>query len=320
MFVLDSHCDTPTEILNSRDLSLDNKTGHVDFPKLLRGEVDGAFFALYVPASMSEEEAYLHVYKMLAGVNDMIAANPDRAVLATDPAQAYANKSKGLFSIFLGLENASPIGKSLDRIKEFHAAGVRYITLCHSSDNAVCDSCADVGKWGGLSPFGREVIAEMNKLGMLVDVSHVSDKTFYDVVEFSSKPVVATHSCCRALADHPRNMTDDMIRTLASAGGVLQVNFYPVFLSSDPDPSYRVIADHIDHIVSLVGIDHVGIGSDFDGIEITPVGMDDISGMPLLFDELRCRGYSEADLSKIASGNFFRVLNDACCSGALQRQ
>ena len=316
MFVLDSHCDTPTEILNSRDLSLDNKTGHVDFPKLMRGGVDGAFFALYVPASMSEEESYAYAHKMLTGVNDMIAANPDKAILTTTSAQAYANKSKGLFSVFLGLENASPLGHSLDRIHEFHAAGVRYTTLCHSGDNAVCDSCAGKGKWGGLSQFGREVVAEMNKVGMLIDVSHVSDRTFYDVIEVSSKPVVATHSCCRALADHPRNMTDDMIRTLAAAGGVLQVNFYPVFLSPDPSPSYRVIADHIDHIVSLVGIDHVGIGSDFDGIEITPVGMDDISGMPLLFEELRHRGYSEADLSKIASGNFFRVLNESSCSGA----
>lgn len=319
MFVLDSHCDTPTEILNSRDLSLDNNTGHVDFPKLLRGEVDGAFFALYVPASMSEDEAYSYAHRMLAGVNDMIAANPGKAVITTTSPQAYANKAIGVFSVFLGLENASPIGTSLSRIHEFHTAGVRYITLCHSSDNAVCDSCAGNGRWGGLSPFGREVVAEMNRAGMLVDVSHVSDNTFYDVIDVSTKPVVATHSCCRALADHPRNMTDDMIRTLAAAGGVLQVNFYPVFLSSNPAPSYKVIADHIDHIVSLVGIEHVGIGSDFDGIEVTPVGMDNISYMPLLFEELRHRGYSETDLSKIASDNFFRVLNDSCCSGALQR-
>ena len=227
------------------------------------------------------------------------------------------------------------------------------MTLCHSSDNQICDSCASkVKRWGGLSPFGREVVAEMNRLGMLIDVSHISDDSFYDVLKYSSRPVVATHSCCRALSDHPRNMTDDMIRSLADAGGVIQINFYPLFLDarfagtisgsgidkrgeliekefiadpSDPKkraawnavqdelkalprPSFRLIADHIDHVVGLVGIDHVGIGSDYDGIEVTPEGMEDISMMPKLFDELRSRGYSETDLSKIASENFFRCM------------
>jgi membrane dipeptidase len=192
----------------------------------------------------------------------------------------------------------------------------------------------------------------MNRMGMLVDVSHISDLSFYDVLDASSRPVVATHSCCRALADHPRNMTDDMIRELAAAGGVIQINFYPLFLDSgfkavlessgimeegeriesefiaDPAsstkraawnrvqdqlnalarPSFTRIADHIDHAVSLVGVDHVGIGSDFDGIEVTPQGMENISMMPRLFDELRSRGYNESDLSKIASENFFRLL------------
>jgi membrane dipeptidase len=192
----------------------------------------------------------------------------------------------------------------------------------------------------------------MNRLGMLVDVSHISDSSFYDVLETSTRPVVATHSCCRALCDHPRNMTDEMIKDLAAAGGVIQINFYPLFLDggfkhvldrsgimeygeriesefiADPAnsarraawnkvqdelnalarPSYKLIADHIDHVVSLVGIDHVGIGSDYDGIEVTPQGMEDISRMPVLFDELRTRGYAESDLSKIASGNFFRIL------------
>jgi membrane dipeptidase len=192
----------------------------------------------------------------------------------------------------------------------------------------------------------------MNSLGMLVDVSHISDASFYDVLETSDKPVVATHSCCRALCDHPRNMTDQMIKDLAQAGGVLQINFYPLFLDgsfksvlnasgimeygeriesefiADPAnpekraawnrvqdelealqrPSYKLIADHIDHVVDLVGIDHVGLGSDYDGIEVTPLGMEDISLMPVLFDELRSRGYTDSDLSKIASDNFFRIL------------
>ena len=320
MFILDSHCDTPSELVRGRNMFADSPESHVDFPKLRRGEVDGAFFALYIPADMDTDEAYAHALKMSGAVKNLIEAAPDRARLAVSADEALENKSKGLFSIFLGLENGSPIGKSMDRLHEFYDSGVRYMTLCHSRDNQICDSCASAeGKWHGLSPFGKEVIAAMNSMGMLVDVSHISDESFYDVLECSSKPVVATHSCCRKLADHPRNMTDEMIRNLASAGGVIQINFYPVFLDSSftysegmdmsARPSYRYIADHIDHVVSLVGTDHVGIGSDFDGIEVTPKGMEDISMMPVLFDELRKRGYSEADLEKIASGNFFRVMS-----------
>ena len=193
------------------------------------------------------------------------------------------------------------------------------MTLCHSKDNLICDSCAsDVKTWNGLSPFGREVVAEMNRLGMLVDVSHISDEAFWDVLDCSSKPVVATHSCCRALCGHPRNMTDEMIRALAAKGGVIQINFYPVFLEEGFDeehmfeaarPSYTRIVDHIDHVVSLVGIDHVGLGSDFDGIDVTPEGLDNVSMMPKIFDEMLRRGYSEEDIEKVASRNFFNVLS-----------
>lgn len=351
MFVLDSHCDTPSQILRLRDLSVDNDHAHVDFPKLRRGGVDGAFFALYVPASKDAEEAFEYACRLLDGVERAVAENSGSAAFARSVEEALENKSKGLFSVFLGLENGSPLGNDISRVKYFYDRGVRYITLCHSSDNQICDSCASKAKkWGGLSPFGKEVVAQMNRLGMLVDVSHISDDSFYDVLRYSERPVVATHSCCRALSQHPRNMTDDMIRALAAAGGVIQINFYPLFLDSsfapsiseisergesveaefiaDPSdaskraawnriqdelialerPPYTLIADHIDHVVSLVGIDHVGIGSDYDGIEVTPDGMEDISMMPKLFEELRRRGYSESDLAKIAGGNFFRCL------------
>lgn len=352
MFLLDSHCDTPSQILRLRDLAVDNEYSHVDFPKLRRGGVDGAFFALYTPASLSETESYVYASKLLAGVQRVLKFHKDKARLATCRSEAYANKEAGLFSVFLGLENGAAIGRQIDRLYEFHDAGVRYVTLCHSRDNQICDSCAQGCTWHGLSPFGKDVVRYMNRMGMLVDVSHISDSSFHDVLATSTRPVVATHSCCRALADHPRNMTDDMIRELAAAGGVIQINFYPVFLDggfkavlessgimnegeriesefiADPSsstkraawnrvqeqlnalarPSFKLIADHIDHVVSLVGIDHVGIGSDYDGIEVTPAGMEDISRMPLLFDELRSRGYTESDLSKIASENFFRLL------------
>lgn len=316
MFLLDTHCDTPGEILRGRNLTVDNSDIHVDFPKLVRGGVDAAFFALYVPAALATGQAYEHAVRLYNAVKDTVEANPDKAAFAQSRDQAYANKSKGLFSVFLGLENGSPIGTSLAGLHEFYDRGVRYMTLCHSADNEICDSCAGNGRWHGLSPFGREVIREMNDMGMLIDVSHISDESFYDVLEISSRPVVATHSCCRALADHPRNMTDDMIRALADAGGVIQINFYPVFLDSSfkesemflsPRPSYKRIADHIDHVVELVGIEHVGIGSDFDGIEVTPEGMEDISMMPKLFEELTARGYKKSDLEKIASENFFNV-------------
>lgn len=357
MFVLDSHCDTPSQILRLRDISLDDSYSHVDLPKLRRGGVDGAFFALYVPASMDDDPdvSRAYAYRLLDGVRAAVGEESG-AVITTSVEQALENKSKGYVSIFLGLENGAAIGNSLDELRRFYDAGVRYITLCHSGNNQICDSCAPkTRRWNGLSPFGREVVAEMNRLGMLIDVSHLSDESFYDVIRFSSRPVVATHSCCRALAGHPRNMTDDMIRHIAAAGGVVQVNFYPVFLDPDfPDvlkasgilekgeaverefiadpadfgkrmawnkvqdqltalkrPSYKKIVDHIDHIVRLVGIDHVGLGSDFDGIEVTPEGMEDISKFSLVFDEMRDRGYSESDIEKVASGNFFRVMK-AC--------
>lgn len=352
MFLLDSHCDTPSHILRLRDLAMDNKYSHVDFPKLRRGEVDGAFFALYIPASMSASEGYIYALKMLDGVRQVLKDNPDKARLATSRHEAYANKADGRFSVFLGLENGVASGDNLERIDEFYDAGIRYMTLCHSKNNQICDSCAEGNGWNGLSRFGKDLVRRMNRLGMLVDVSHISDASFYDVLDVSERPVVATHSCCRTLCNHPRNMTDEMIKLLAEAGGVVQINFYPLFLDcgfktvledsgimeygeriesefiadpSNPDkraawnrvqdkltalkrPSYKRIADHIDHVVEMVGIDHVGIGSDFDGIEVTPEGMEDISKMPLLLEELRCRGYSESDLCKIASDNFFRIL------------
>lgn len=353
MFILDSHCDTPSQMLRGRNLSKDNELAHIDIPKLRRGGVDAVFFALYIPASKEGDAAYEYACRLYDAVKETVEENSDTLAFATSEQEAYKNKEEGKISIFLGLENGSPLGHSLDRLKEFHDKGVRYVTLCHSRDNQICDSCAGNNTWGGLSPFGREVVAEMNRLGMLVDVSHISDQAFYDVLKCSTKPVVATHSCCRALSDHPRNMTDDMIKALAAKNGVIQINFYSIFLDAGfndilsssgigergerieseficdpyneekrqawysvvkellelPRPSYTLIADHIDHVVKLVGIDHVGIGSDFDGIELPPSGMEDASMLPKLFDELRARGYSESDLDKIASQNFFSAFS-----------
>lgn len=240
------------------------------------------------------------------------------------------------------MENGLPIQGSLALLRQFYRMGVRYMTLTHNTDNLICDSAAQGQRWGGLSPFGREVVAEMNRLGMIIDLAHASDKTFYDCIKYSKAPVVSTHSCCRALAKHRRNMTDDMIKCIAETGGVIQINFYPLFLSDefaetlehsgldpiadeiearfikDPAseanrrdwieiqqklaelkrPSYKRIIDHIDHAVSIAGVDHVGIGSDFDGINVTPEGLEDVSKMPVVFEEMRKRGYSESDIEK----------------------
>lgn len=351
MFVLDSHCDTPSQILRLRDLRVDSDHSQVDFPKLRRGGVDGAFFALYTPASFGPAEAREYADKLLDATLSCLE-DFEGAAIALNPEEALSNHDKGLFSVFIGMENASPIGNSLDLLTYYYNRGVRYVTLCHSKDNLVCDSCASpVKTWGGLSPFGRSVVRRMNELGLLIDVSHISDESFYDVIGCSRAPVVATHSCCRALCGHPRNMTDDMIRALAEKGGVIQINFFPLFLSdefakvlsdsgleetcdgveqafiadpSDPvkrarwyevldrlseleRPSFKRIVDHIDHVVSLVGIDHVGLGSDFDGIGVTPLGMEDVSCFRKVLEEMGARGYSGEEIEKVASGNFFRV-------------
>jgi len=353
MFVLDSHCDTPSMLMRCRDIGIDNEWGHVDFPKLKAGGVDASFFALYTSASMAPDAATRYALEMAGAVKDAVDANPGMAALALSPQQAFENKAKGLVSIFLGMENGAPIQKSLSLLRVFYRLGVRYMTLTHNGDNEIADSAAEGKRWNGLSPFGREVVEEMNRLGMIVDVAHVSDKTFYDCIECSRSPIVSTHSCCRALANHRRNMSDDMLKTLADKGGVIQINFYPVFLSDEfakvqsdsgigkddwkeaewikdpsdpakfaawqevmaryaslPRPSYKRVVDHIDHAVKVAGIDHVGIGSDFDGIEVTPEGLEDVSRIGIIFDEMQLRGYSEREIEKIAGGNFLRVFNE----------
>ena len=355
MFVLDSHCDTPSQLKRLRDLGADNETGHVDYPKLIQGNVDASFFAIYVPASMTVEDGYKYADELIDLVEESVEDNGYDVRMARSVDEALTNKANGYISIMLGLENGSPLGDDLRRVKHFYDRGVRYITLCHSRDNQICDSCADGHRWGGLSQFGREVVAEMNRLGILVDVSHISDESFYDVLEASSCPVVATHSCCRKVSNHPRNMTDEMMLALAEKGGVIQINFYPVFLDkswgdcldvqqlmddfdvkeerfianpADSEtrrlyeeagerllaierPSYKEVVDHIDHAVSIVGWEHVGIGSDFDGICVPPIGLENVSKMGIIFEEMRRRGYSEEQIEAIAGKNFLRVLNQA---------
>jgi len=352
MQVFDSHVDTPSQLIRLRDLGIDNKYGHVDFPKLQRGGVGGAFFALYTPPETAPDAATRYALEMISAVYDAVDANPDLAALAFSPEEAAENTKDGLFSVFIGMENGAPIQQSLSLLRTFYRLGVSYLTLTHNGDNAIADSAAEGKRWHGLSPFGKEVVAEMNELGMMIDLSHASDETFWDCVRLSTAPVVATHSCCRALCGHRRNLTDEMLKALGEKDGYVGINFYPAFLSErflsdpadaalfdegerveaafiaepgDPErvrswermqdrletvwrPGVKEIVDHIDHAVELAGIDHVGIGSDYDGILVAPAGLENVSKIGLVFDEMRRRGYDEESVEKVAGKNLLEVM------------
>ena len=311
--IFDSHLDTPSELLRQRNIGIDNPGAQVDFPKMKEGEIGGAFFALYTAPGTEPDAATRRALEMLSATYDACEANEDYAVLTFGPDEVPAHEKEGLISVFMGMENAAPIQESLSLLRTFYRLGVSYVTLTHNEDNAVADSAAQGKRWGGLSPFGREVVKEMNALGMMIDLSHASDQTFWAVIGLSHAPVVATHSCCRALCPHARNLTDEMLEALKKKDGYVGINFYPYFLSSQytPDNSWRPgvkeIVDHIDHAVAIAGIDHVGIGSDFDGIEVTPEGVENISQTRLVLEEMRRRGYSEKDILKVSGQNLLDV-------------
>ena len=346
-----------------RDIGLDNPYAHVDFPKLKRGGVAGSFFALYTPSEMAPDAATRYALEMLSAVYDAVDANPDYAALAFSPAEAAKNSKEGLISIFMGMENGSPVQESLPLLRTFYRFGVSYLTLTHNGDNAIADSAAEGHTWNGLSPFGRQVVNEMNVLGMMIDLSHASDKTFWDCIGLSKAPVVASHSCCRSLCGHRRNLSDEMLQALGEKDGYVGINFYPAFLSdrfaatadekalmdqadqveaafiAHPEqrdkvedwhrmqdrllemwrPGVREIVDHIDHAVKWAGLEHVGIGTDFDGILVPPDGLEDISKMGCLWDEMRLRGYSEQEIEMISGGNLMDVFERVLKCSELDR-
>ena len=348
----DSHMDTPSQLLRLRDPGIDNPFAQVDFPKLRRGGVDGAFFALYTPAQMAPDSATRYALEMLAATFDAVQAHSGEVAPAFSPEDAAKNRKNGRISIFIGMENGSPIQESLSLLNQFYRMGVRYVTLTHNGDNALADSAAEGKRWNGLSPFGKQAVAQMNRLGMMIDLSHASDKTFWDCLSVSRAPIVATHSCCRALCSHRRNLTDEMLQALGEHDGYVGINFCPSFLSDSfasdpadaalldqadeveaafiqapsdparieawhrmqerllklPRPGVKEIVDHIDHAVKWAGIDHVGLGSDFDGILIAPEGLDDVSAMPAVFREMERRGYTPEQIRKIGGQNLMDVL------------
>jgi len=348
---VDTHADTPSEYMSHPfDLSTAQAHGHFDYARMKAGELDAEFFAAYVPAKYANKGAAAYCMKIMETIHEMADGYPALVRFSTSTSDIRQAQREHRRAILIGIEGGHAIEDSLELLRAFYRFGARYMTLTHTNTNNWADSSGDEAKHNGLTPFGRKVVLEMNRLGMLVDVSHVSDKTFYDAVAVSKAPVIASHSSARALAHHPRNMDDDMLRALAKNGGVADVNFYPVFLSDEvakaskerdetlkpkiaelkakypdegsdfdaslktlmdqhplPKVSYTAIVDHIDHMVKVAGIDHVGIGSDFDGIPDTPSGMEDVGRLPAIREELKRRGYSDGDIRKIMGENFMRV-------------
>lgn len=362
IITIDTHTDSPLQLMqpgfrfNERHGADEAK---VDLPKMEEGGLDAVFMAVFtnqMPRTPENtENSYKRANLIIDSIYSTVAANSDKLQLAYTSSDVLSIVNDNKKAIYIGMENGFPVGKDLSRVKEFYNRGVRYITLAHSSNNDICDSSTDEdgAEYHGLSSFGKEVVKEMNKLGMLIDVSHISDEAFYDVLKISKAPVFASHSSVRALCDHPRNLSDQMIKDLASHGGVIQIcilgayivprdtteqNYilkqelkkkYHGYLFKDDEerkrawaewdkidkqfpptlPSVSEVADHIDHVVDLVGVDYVGIGSDFDG----GGGLSDcqdVSQFPNITEELFRRGYSKEDIAKIWGGNFLRVLKE----------
>ncbi len=362
VLTLDTHADAPIMMQKPGfDVGVAHDTkrdqSQIDFPRMKKGSMDAMFFAVYTSQGPRTDEGHAEAKRNALNQFDLIhqalKKYPDLAELATSPADAYRIKKAGKRAVFIGMENGYPIGKDLSMLKTYYDLGCRYITLTHFANNLIGDSSTDPDgpMYGGLSEFGKQVVPEMNRLGILIDVSHVADSTFYDALALSKAPVIASHSNCRAICDFPRNMTDDMIRAIAAKGGVVQVNFVSDYLKkpsdahraaktkirmsrvgkvATPDMETKIaamsdsvskvyaseraslsdIADHIDHIVKIAGIDHVGIGSDFDGGGGVN-GLEDVSEIENLTVELVRRNYSEADIAKIWGGNLLRVLGQA---------
>lgn len=350
--IADGHVDIPYRLREEmEDIAVRTPGGDFDYVRAKEGGLDAPFMSIYIPSEYQTTGGSKALADSLIDmVEGLVEKDPDKFAMAYSPEMVRENFSNGLISLPMGMENGAPVESDLSNLAHFHERGIRYITLTHALDNEICDSSYDTTRtWNGLSPFGAEVVKEMNRLGIMVDISHVSDSSFYQVMEITQAPVIASHSSCRAFTPgFERNMNDDMIRMLGENGGVILINFGSTFLDSasvrirrennqhiaqwleensldreDPkaqqyiseynaaNPMYSNVSrvvDHIDRVVSLAGIDHVGFGSDFDGVgDSLPFGLKDVSMYPNIIYELLKRGYSEDDIEKICSGNFLRV-------------
>jgi microsomal dipeptidase-like Zn-dependent dipeptidase/gamma-glutamyl-gamma-aminobutyrate hydrolase PuuD len=312
MLTVDSHTDTPM-LFETFDLGR-KEGGKVNLPLMEEGRLDAVFMVAYLPQGMRDDvslrNACEYARNRLSKVIDQARLHSGRMGIARTADELRRLKREGKKAVLLGVENGYAIGKDLRRLKAFKDLGVAYMTLCHDGDNDICDSAAGSGEWGGLSPFGRDVVAEMNRLGMMIDVSHASGDTLRDVLECSKKPVIASHSSSRALCNHRRNLDDDQVRALASQGGVVQICLYKAFISEDADKaSLSDAVRHICHIVEVAGIDHVGIGSDFDGGgELT--GCRSANELIRITMRLISEGFDDGSIAKIWGGNLMRVMEE----------
>ena len=355
MLIVDGHVDVPYRLQEAmEDISQRTEKGDFDFVRAREGGLDAPFMSIYIPAEYQETGgAKDFADSLIDMVEKFETDHPDKFDVVSSIDEVLAAKAAGKVALPLGIENGAAIEDDLANVEHFFNRGVRYITLTHSKNNLICDSSyeePDNRKWNGLSPFGKEVVAEMNRLGIMVDISHVSDDAFYQVMELSQAPAIASHSSCRHFTpEFERNMDDEMIRKLAENGGVIQINFGSGFLTPEAREystsfwghireyavenglergseelnayieSYREqnpfpyatlddVVAHIDHVVKLVGIDHVGLGSDYDGVgDSLPEGLKDVSEFPNLIEALLVKGYSDEDIEKILSGNVIRV-------------
>lgn len=284
-----------------------SKLGHIDLPRLKEGGVDLQVFAISSERDPTPAYPLRTAMEMIEAFYTECEKYPKLVQPVTTYAEVMQANEEGRIAAMLSIEGADVIEGRLSMLRVYHRLGVRMVGLVHSLRNLLADGVADTRTKGGLSRLGVEVVEELNRLGMIVDVSHLSDAGFWDVLEASKDPIVASHSNSRAVCSHPRNMTDEMIKALAEKGGVMGMNFAPDFVHKTK-PSVETLVDHIDHIVDLVGPEHVGLGSDFDGIPATPAGLEDASKMPAITEELVKRGYSEEYIRLILGGNHLRLI------------
>ena len=311
MLSVDSHCDTPMLFAQGYRLEERSEKALVDLHKMREGALDVATMAAYIPHGdrneTSLEAATAMAEQLLDGIKERANDNSEYVRLCNTPAQAKEAKREGKLVIMQAIENGYAIGKNLELIKHFHDRGVVYMTLCHNGDNDICDSARGNSEHGGLSAFGKEVVKEMNRCGMMIDLSHAAESTFYEVLELSTQPVVCSHSSCKALCDHPRNLDDNQIKALAAKGGVIQVTMYSGFLRKEGNATLNDFMQHLEHAISVAGIDHVGIGTDFDG-DGAVEGCSSASQLRNVTRELLRRGHSIEEIEKIWGGNWLRVM------------
>jgi membrane dipeptidase len=362
VIVVDAHLDAPDQLASKwADIATRGATDHFDLPRAKEGGLTAPFFSIYVSALYAEKGAARRALELIDLTRRVVDDHPKQMMMATAVKDIRAAKKAGKLAVLMGIEGGHAIEDSLGVLREMYRAGVRYMTLTHTNTNHWADSSGPFylpdfdpkasKVHGGLSDFGRDVVKEMNRLGMIVDISHVSDETVDDVLEVSRAPVMASHSSCRALSNMPRNLTDDQIKRVAAKGGIVMINFgaefvdqavYDAFVAgkqkltpqllelkkkhaADPRPYYKAMfelyrkldlpkttlakaADHIEHVIKVAGPDAVGLGTDYDGVDLLPVGLEDYSKLPALTEELLRRGRSEAEVKKILGGNFLAFM------------